>query len=125
VIGVDVGGTCTDCVMFLAGGRIQIGKALSTPPDFGDGVLDAARGAARAAGMSLAELLGGGEISATCAACAILPAANGASTRLLTAGIAKFVQHDAVRSEARASLAKRLLPLALDIRQGNDCQQDY
>ena len=57
VIGVDVGGTCTDCVMFRPGGRIQIGKALSTPPDFEQGVLDAVSAAAHAAGIPLAELL--------------------------------------------------------------------
>lgn len=57
VVGVDVGGTCTDCVIFLAGGGIQIGKALSTPPEFGEGVLGAVQDAARAAGMSLTELL--------------------------------------------------------------------
>src|SRR5262249_37649556 len=57
VIGVDVGGTCTDCVMFRPGGRIQIGKALSTPPDFEQGVLDAGSAAAHAAGIPLAELL--------------------------------------------------------------------
>jgi N-methylhydantoinase A len=57
VIGVDVGGTCTDCVMFRSGGQIQIGKALSTPPDFEQGVLDAVSAAARAAGLPLTELL--------------------------------------------------------------------
>src|SRR5262249_7462478 len=62
VIGVDVGGTWTDCVMFRSGGPIQIGKALSTPPNFEQGVLDAMSAAANAAGMTLSELLRGADL---------------------------------------------------------------
>lgn len=62
MIGVDVGGTCTDCVMFRVGGPIQIGKALSTPPNFEQGVLDAMSAAANAAGMTLSELLRGADL---------------------------------------------------------------
>ena len=45
VVATDVGGTCTDAVLFAAGEPVRLGKALSTPPDFADGVL-AAVGAA-------------------------------------------------------------------------------
>jgi N-methylhydantoinase A len=62
VIGVDVGGTCTDCVMFRPGRPIQIGKALSTPPNFEQGVLDAMSAAANATGMTLSELLRGADL---------------------------------------------------------------
>ena len=54
---VDVGGTCTDCVVFGRDGRIHVGKALSTPPDFAKGVLDSARDAAGRMALTLAALL--------------------------------------------------------------------
>lgn len=56
VVAVDVGGTCTDCVVFRAGEPLRIGKSLSTPPDFARGVLDSVRAAA-APGVGLEELL--------------------------------------------------------------------
>jgi len=39
VIGVDTGGTFTDCVAIDADGGIRVGKAPSTPPGFADGVV--------------------------------------------------------------------------------------
>ena len=48
VVATDVGGTCTDAVLFAAGEPVRLGKALSTPPDFADGVL--ARGRRRGGG---------------------------------------------------------------------------
>jgi N-methylhydantoinase A len=62
VIAVDVGGTCTDCVILRTDGRVEIGKALSTPPNFDHGVLDAASAAARAAGLPLIDLLSGANL---------------------------------------------------------------
>ena len=41
VVGVDIGGTCTDCVVVDESGTVTLGKAFSTPPDFADGILDA------------------------------------------------------------------------------------
>jgi N-methylhydantoinase A len=58
VIGIDVGGTCTDCVVLDATGAITISKAFSTPPNFSDGVIDAARLAAADLGLDLPTLLG-------------------------------------------------------------------
>jgi N-methylhydantoinase A len=59
VIGVDIGGTFTDCVAVDAAGKVTLGKALSTPPDFADGALDAVRDAAANLGMrDETELLG-------------------------------------------------------------------
>ena len=46
VVAVDVGGTCTDTVIVENGRSIFIGKALSTPPDFADGVIASVRSAA-------------------------------------------------------------------------------
>lgn len=41
VIGVDIGGTCTDCVAMDERGHITVGKAFSTPGDFTRGIVDA------------------------------------------------------------------------------------
>ncbi len=46
IVGTDVGGTCTDCVVIDDQGKMTLGKALSTPPDFSSGILDAVRVAA-------------------------------------------------------------------------------
>lgn len=52
IVGVDIGGTFTDCVVVDEDGKINVGKASSTPPNFADGVLDAVRDAARSLGLS-------------------------------------------------------------------------
>ncbi|BBZ15636.1 hydantoinase/oxoprolinase family protein [Mycobacterium branderi] len=57
IIGVDVGGTFTDCVVLDPTGQIVIGKAPSTPPTFQDGFVDAVSAAARDLGLGAAELL--------------------------------------------------------------------
>src|SRR5262249_23035182 len=57
VIGVDIGGTCTDCVVLDPEGKLTIGKAFSTPPDFATGVLDAVRVAGEALSLEMDELL--------------------------------------------------------------------
>src|SRR5712691_10829461 len=57
-VGIDTGGTFTDCVAVDAGGRVTTAKAASTPPDFANGVLDALERAATAlGGLTLPELL--------------------------------------------------------------------
>ena len=57
VIGVDIGGTCTDCVLLDEDGHVTVAKAFSTPPDFSQGVLNAVALGAEHLGLSLAELL--------------------------------------------------------------------
>ena len=58
-IGVDIGGTFTDCVVLDEKGFLAIGKALSTPRDFSVGALDAVRDAAQSLGFrSEDELIG-------------------------------------------------------------------
>ena len=52
VVGVDIGGTFTDCVVVGDAGAMVLGKASSTPHDFAEGVLDAVRDAARNLGMA-------------------------------------------------------------------------
>ena len=57
IVGTDVGGTCTDCVVIDEQGKMTLGKALSTPPDFSGGILDATKVAAEELGMELEMLL--------------------------------------------------------------------
>ena len=51
IVGVDIGGTFTDCVALDSDGAATLGKALSTPDDFSRGALDALQDAARNLGM--------------------------------------------------------------------------
>src|SRR5262245_8343394 len=51
VLGVDIGGTFTDCVVVDEEGGLALGKALSTPDDFAIGAIDAVRDAARNIGL--------------------------------------------------------------------------
>ena len=57
VVGIDIGGTCTDCVVVDADGKVTLGKAFSTPPDFSGGILDALATAAEGLGLERRELL--------------------------------------------------------------------
>ena len=52
IVGVDIGGTFTDCVVLSESGKITIGKALSTPDDFAQGAVNAVADAARTLGLS-------------------------------------------------------------------------
>ena len=56
-IGVDVGGTFTDCVLRRPDGSLVLEKAPTTPQDQSDGVLAGLAQLAAAEGMELAELL--------------------------------------------------------------------
>ena len=40
LVATDVGGTCTDTIVFAAGEPAHLGKTLSSPPDFSVGVMD-------------------------------------------------------------------------------------
>jgi N-methylhydantoinase A len=51
IVGVDIGGTFTDCVVVDHEGKITVGKALSTPGDFSVGAMDAVREAAKEVGL--------------------------------------------------------------------------
>jgi N-methylhydantoinase A len=52
VVGVDIGGTFTDCVAMDQQGAVTLGKALSTPNDFAVGAIDAVGDAARNLGYA-------------------------------------------------------------------------
>lgn len=51
IVGVDIGGTFTDCVVVSDRGKVTIGKALSTPDDFAQGAVNAVRDAASNLGL--------------------------------------------------------------------------
>lgn len=57
VIATDVGGTCTDTVVFAVGEPVIIGKALSTPPDFATGILNSIESAAKSMDKTLDALM--------------------------------------------------------------------
>jgi N-methylhydantoinase A len=57
IIGVDIGGTGTDCVAINQNGDLTLGKVLSTPPDFSQGVMDALQIIANEIGIKLTVLL--------------------------------------------------------------------
>ena len=52
LVGVDIGGTFTDCVVLDRSGRITATKASSTPRDFAEGMLAAMRVASERLGLS-------------------------------------------------------------------------
>ena len=56
IVSTDVGGTCTDTVIFAYNEPIRIGKALSTPPNFGQGVIDSIVNAVAAIDTTIEEL---------------------------------------------------------------------
>ena len=63
ILGVDIGGTFTDCVVMDEEGTITVGKALSTPDDFSRGALNAVRDAAIHIGFKdESDLLGSGRL---------------------------------------------------------------
>ena len=86
VIGVDSGGTFTDCVVLDSQGRITRAKAPSTPPDFERGVVDAVAKAAHNLDLPLEELLAETTIfgHGTTVATNILITGTGAKAALLT-----------------------------------------
>ena len=51
IVGVDIGGTFTDCVVVNDQGEMVVGKSLSTPPDYSAGAAGAVRDAARNLGF--------------------------------------------------------------------------
>ena len=57
LVATDVGGTCTDTVVFAVCQPVILGKALSTPPDFAHGVLDSIKSAADQMDITVEELL--------------------------------------------------------------------
>ena len=89
VIGVDIGGTFTDSVVIDADGRIVIGKAPSTPPDFHEGFIAAIDVAARQLGSTGEDLIAGARAilhGCTVATNALVENRTSTATLLTTAG---------------------------------------
>src|SRR3954452_4942693 len=57
LIGIDIGGTFTDCIVIDDAGTVTLGKAASTPPDFQTGFVDSMRDVARRLDTSLDDLV--------------------------------------------------------------------
>lgn len=57
IIGIDTGGTFTDCVVMDVEGRIVTAKAASTPDDFSEGVMESLRLAGERLGLTTEALL--------------------------------------------------------------------
>ena len=57
VLGIDIGGTFTDCIAVQPSGDVEIGKAFSTPPDFHDGFIASIESVAQHLGTTGHELL--------------------------------------------------------------------
>lgn len=86
MVGVDSGGTFTDCVVVDSEGHITLCKASSTPQDFSQGVLDAVGLAAETLGVSLERLLAETRVFAhgTTVTTNALLTRSGAKTGLIT-----------------------------------------
>lgn len=84
-VGVDIGGTFTDCVIVDDAGRILTGKAPSTPSDFSTGFFDALEDAGSKLDLKLEDfLLGTGTlVHATTAGTNAVAERKGASVGLL------------------------------------------
>jgi N-methylhydantoinase A len=85
-IGVDIGGTFTDCVVTDEQGGRRVAKALTTPGSLQDGVLDAVTVNAEQLAMSRQELLGATElfVHGTTQATNAMLTRTGARTGLIT-----------------------------------------
>ena len=53
LVGIDIGGTFTDCAIVDGAGKLLTTKVPSTPPDFARGMMDALGAGAQALGLSL------------------------------------------------------------------------
>ncbi len=70
IVGVDIGGTFTDCIVLKSAGDgsavIKIGKASSTPPDFQTGFINSLRSASAMHGVELEDMLADAHVYHAC-----------------------------------------------------------
>ncbi len=105
-IGVDVGGTFTDIVLTLPGGRVVVNKTSTTPDDPGRGVLagiDAALRAADIDAADVAEIVHG----TTVASNTILQKSGARTGLLTTAGFRDVLEIGRIRTPGMFDLAWR------------------
>lgn len=86
IIGVDTGGTFTDCVVLDSKGNITFGKAETTPEVLEDGVIEAIEDAAKGLGLNIEQLLSQTQVvnQGTTIGTNILINRNGAKAGLIT-----------------------------------------
>lgn len=86
LVGIDIGGTFTDCIVMNEDGRVWLHKASSTPEDFSRGFFDSLRLAAAGQRLELAELLSRTDrlVHGTTVATNALVQRKGAKTGLIT-----------------------------------------
>src|SRR5258706_9754500 len=58
LVGIDIGGTFTDCAIVDGAGRLLTTKVPSTPPDFSRGMMDALGAGAQALGLPMERFCG-------------------------------------------------------------------
>ena len=113
VVGVDIGGTFTDCVVVDEEGRVTIGKSLSTPADFSQGALNAADDAANNLGLKDAdELLRATRLffhACTIGDNTLITRAGAKTGLIITKGFGDSLAHDA-RQDRRGPDRKRNRP---------------
>ena len=89
IVGIDVGGTCTDCVVIDGHGRIGLGKAFTTPSNYFDGISGAIAMSAAALGTTAKDVLARTRLflhSTTVAENAVVDGALAAAGLLTTRG---------------------------------------
>ena len=57
LVGIDIGGTFTDCAIVDRAGKLLTTKVPSTPHDFARGMIDALDAGAQALGLELGDVL--------------------------------------------------------------------
>src|SRR3954462_8944526 len=62
LVGIDIGGTFTDCPIVDRAGRLLTTKVPSTPEDFSRGMMDALGAGAKALGLPLGKICGGNAV---------------------------------------------------------------
>lgn len=101
--GVDIGGTFTDCVVMDDQGRIELAKVSSTPPNFGDGFVNALEAISATLGLETDDFLRQTDLllHGTTVGTNVLVQRNGAKTGLITTrghGDALIIMRSAGRS---------------------------
>jgi N-methylhydantoinase A len=102
-VGVDTGGTFTDVVAIGERGEITTGKALSTPPTFIEGIMNALSSTAQSLGKTADGILGETEVFVLGSTIATNTIINRSGTKT---GLITTVGHEHVHHIARGGLSK-------------------
>jgi N-methylhydantoinase A len=143
VIGIDIGGTCTDCVSLDAAGYVRTAKTFSTPPDFSVGIIDGIEQLARTIGTDVTALLSSTDLflhSTTVAENAVIDGTMVTAGLVTTSGfedtlfamrggygrwsgLSEAEKRDSVHSNKPPELIPRSLIRGLDERTGSGGQR--